>query len=49
MVSQVWLGLRNISLKSKSNGKCGFVESEGCYDTYEEALEEGLKKALKLI
>lgn len=31
------------------SGKCGFVASEKYYDTYEEALEEGLKKALKLI
>lgn len=31
------------------SGKCGFVASEGCYDTYEEALEEGLKEALNLI
>ena len=31
------------------SGKCVFVASEKYYDTYEEALEEGLKEALKLI
>lgn len=31
------------------DGKCGFVASEKYYDTYEEALEEGLKESLKLI